>query len=447
MYGMFSAKWTYITAIVLFEIGSAICGAAPTMNTIIVGRVIAGLGGAGMHVGCLTLLSATTSLRERPNYMAFIGITWGIGTVCGPLIGGGFAESSAGWRWAFYINLVIGAAFAPIYIFYLPRADPQKSVSYTKKLAQLDYAGIILNMGAVATMIIAISFGGVLYAWNDGALIALWAVGGALIIAFVAQQRFSFLTTPEQRTFPADLLNHYIMWLLFALMSAASTCVFVPTYYIPLYFQLVRGDSPLEAAVRLLPFICVMVFFGLLNGAVMSKFGLYMPWYLFGGSMALIGGALMYTVDLDSSNAQLYGYSVLVGVGAGSFIQAGYSVAQAKVPLHRASDAGGFIALAQNLGIVLALAISGSIFQNEAYDNLRAIFPAIPEDVLRGAVSGANSALITQVPKETVPIVLNAILDAMSKTYILVIVAGSMAVLCSLTMKRERLFLEAAASG
>lgn len=313
LYGIFSVKWLYIGSIVIFEAGSALCGAAPTMNAMIVGRAIAGFGGAGMYVGCLTLLSLTTSLRERPNYMAFTGFTWGSGTVLGPIVGGAFADNhSATWRWAFYINLCIGAAFAPIYLLYLPKADPQRDVAFVGKLKQLDYHGIILNIGAFTALIMAINFGGNLYAWNDGREIALWVVGGVLLLLFVLQQRFKIGTTMLQRTFPADFLRMRIMWILFILMSAAATCVFVssteaspraimltpclfqvPTFYIPLYFQFVRGDSPLAAGVHLLPFIVLMVFFGLVNGAMMSLFGYYMPWYLAGGVLTTIGGSLM----------------------------------------------------------------------------------------------------------------------------------------------------------
>ncbi|KAJ5461966.1 uncharacterized protein N7458_003518 [Penicillium daleae] len=121
LYAIFSAKWLYLSSVVLFETGSALCGAALTMNVFIVGRAIAGLGGSGMYLGCLNLLSVTTSIQQRPQYIALTGITWGSRTVLGPVVGGAFAQSThATWRWAFYINLCIGVAFLPIYIAYLP---------------------------------------------------------------------------------------------------------------------------------------------------------------------------------------------------------------------------------------------------------------------------------------------------------------------------------------
>lgn len=114
IYGQFNAKWTYILCVTLFELGSAVCGAAPTMNALIVGRAICGVGGSGMYVGVMTLLAATTTIHERPMYVGSTGLTWGLGTVLGPIIGGAFSDSSATWRWAFYINLVIGAVCAPV---------------------------------------------------------------------------------------------------------------------------------------------------------------------------------------------------------------------------------------------------------------------------------------------------------------------------------------------
>ena len=139
-------------------------------------------------------------------------------------------------------------------------------------------------------------------------------------------------------------------------------------------------------------------------------------------------------MDEGSSNGRVYGYTAIIGVGAGCFVQSSFAVAQAKVPRSRASDAGGFIALAQNLGIVLALAISGSVFQNLAIDDLREALPGVPTEALRGAVSGASSGFFAQLPSAGRAQVLGIIVAAISKTYILVITAGAMTLLGSLFM-------------
>jgi MFS family permease len=104
-YGMFSMKILFVISLTLFEAGSAICGSAPNMNAIIIGRVIAGVGGAGVYVGGLTYISVLTTPNERPLYLAILMSVWGFGNVLGPIVGGSFAISSATWRWGFYINV------------------------------------------------------------------------------------------------------------------------------------------------------------------------------------------------------------------------------------------------------------------------------------------------------------------------------------------------------
>ena len=98
-YGVYSVKWLFISTVILFEAGSALCGGAPNVNALIIGRVLAGVGGSGMYSGCLTYLSVATSDLERPLYMAGVAAAWGAGTVIGPIVGGAFAGSSATWRW------------------------------------------------------------------------------------------------------------------------------------------------------------------------------------------------------------------------------------------------------------------------------------------------------------------------------------------------------------
>lgn len=98
-YGTFNVKWTHVISVIIFIVGSAVCGAAPNMNALIVGRVIAGVGGAGMYLGTLNLVAINTTITERPLYLGGVGITWGLGTILGPVIGGAFADSGATWRW------------------------------------------------------------------------------------------------------------------------------------------------------------------------------------------------------------------------------------------------------------------------------------------------------------------------------------------------------------
>lgn len=400
-----------------------------------------------MYVGVLTLLSVTTTIQERPMYVGSTGLMWGIGTVLGPIIGGAFTQSSAGWRMAFYINICVGGLFAPVLLFLLPSHDPKPQASHLARWKEMDFLGSLLLIGAFISGIMAISFGGILYAWSSGQIIACFVLSAVLFTIFGIQQELAIFTTPARRIFPVQFLRHRTMLILFAETSCAACGVVVPLYMIPLFFQFTRTDGALDAGVRLLPYICLMVFFCILNGAVLSKYGFYMPWYLFGGILLTIGAALMYTVKADSSDSTVYGYSTLVGIGIGVFVQAGFSVAQALVKPEEIPQVVGFISTAQVGGIALSIAVANSVFLNKAESGIAALLPDASAAEIQSAVTGVGSTLVNSLSDDLKAQVLDAIISAMSKAYIGVIAAGALAVVLSLFLKRERLFLEAAASG
>ncbi|KAJ5302682.1 hypothetical protein N7476_009481 [Penicillium atrosanguineum] len=124
LFTAFNMKWLYVAGILLFQGGSALCGGAPNMGALIFGRVIAGAGGTGIYLGGLNYFSAMITSKERVAYLAGTGFAWALGAILGPVIGGGFSDSSAIWRRGFYINLIIGAITAPVYLFYLPAIHP-----------------------------------------------------------------------------------------------------------------------------------------------------------------------------------------------------------------------------------------------------------------------------------------------------------------------------------
>ncbi|KAF7945569.1 hypothetical protein EAE96_010336 [Botrytis aclada] len=392
IFGQFNAKWTYIISIVIFEAGSALCGGAPNMAALIIGRALCGFGGSGAYVGVMTLLAASTTIHERPLYIGGTGMTWGLGTVIGPIIGGAFVDSSAGWRWAFYINLCIGAACAPIYIFLIPNYDPCPGVPFLHRAKEVDYLGAILIIGAFVSGVMAVSFGGVTYPWNSGKIIGLFVCSGILFIIFGIQQVFTIFTTTSRINFPIEFLKSRTMLILFAMTSAGGTAIFIPIYMIPIFFQFTRNDSALEAGVRLLPFIFLMIFAVIFNGAILSAYGYYMPWYTAGGVLVLIGGSLMFAdVNPDTSIAKIYGFTILIGFGVGLFAQASFSVAQAVVAEELVPSAVGFITCAQVGGVTIALAIANSVFLNGSQEKLQAILPDLPAAEIQQAIAGAGS--------------------------------------------------------
>ncbi|KAJ5504545.1 Major facilitator superfamily domain general substrate transporter [Penicillium fimorum] len=446
LYSMFDAKWVFIASTVVFMAASALCGGAPTMDAEIIGRVFAGAGGNGMYFGLLALISMNTTSQERPKYLSLSGLVWGLGTVLGPVVGGAFELYT--WRWAFYINLLFCAILLPTYVFVIPSNDALSGTSRWQKLATFDWVGTILSVGSFTTLVMAINFGGTLYPWNSGQTIALFVVSGFLWIILGLQQGFSIVTSVETRILPVHLFAQKEPVLLFISCAAVGVVSYVSVYYIPIYFQFTQGDNAIKSAVRLLPFIFLLIATIPTSGAMMSHFGYYKPWYLGGSVIAFIPAVLMSTiVNIDTSSGVIYGLQIVLGLGAGSYTQAAFAVIQAVVEPGETSNGLTLMLLAQLSGLTLGLSISGAVFVNIASNGLFALLPDYPQSQVRQIVSGTSSKLLASLSEELRQQVLVVIVSAWQNIFICVYAAAAASLICSIFMSHKRCNVSAAAGG
>jgi MFS family permease len=443
LYNTFNIKWVFFITVVLFEVGSVICGAAPTMSALIVGRVIAGVGGTGIYLGSLNYFLAMVTSEKRSFYMALIGSCWGVGAILGPVIGGAFATSSATWRWAFYINCVIFGFSAPAYVFYLPSIHPSQGVSVRTRIARLDFVGFLLGTGTWVTFLMAISMAGGQWEWDDGRTIATFVVFGVTLVAYVFQQAFALFTTKAQRAFPVHLLRERTQVLLFIQTAAGITTLYVAIYFIPVYFQFTYGDSALKAAVRLLPFVIVAISVNLASGYFLSAIKVYMLIYIIGGIFLTVGGALLTKyLDPSTSAGTLYGLFVVTAIGSGLAMLTGYSIASLTTKAENAGAALSMQNVSQLGGQVIALAVAGQIFHSTAVKNLRTVLAGqdFSEQDIQSAVAGVQSKVLEQVHGSLREEVIGALVNALQKVFVLIPVAGGVMLLAALCMKREKLF-------
>ncbi|KAI0879968.1 MFS general substrate transporter [Annulohypoxylon maeteangense] len=439
-YGIFNVKWLFLSLVTLFEVGSAVCGAAPSMDAFIVGRVIQGVGACGCYSGAITYISMTTTQRERPLYLSGIVATWSIGSVLGPVIGGAFAQSSATWRWAFYINLIVAAVTAPSLILCLPNIDPAAHLTFKEKLRTQDWASICIFLAGSACLTMGLTFGGTLYAFDSGSEIALWTVSGVLLIAFVLITVYHPKIPIENRLYPIHLMKNWELNILqFAIFVAAGSMV-TTLYYTPLLFQFTRNDGALMAGVRLLPFLGGMVFFSVLNGALMPKLGYYMPWYVLGTALILVGSTLMYTVNVSTSEAHIYGYTVLLGGGCGSFFTAGFSVVQIMVPVSELSNAISFMAIGQQMGQIIVLSLAGSVFQNIGTKKIAAVLPNASAHDVSQLTLGTHSAIFESLSPDLQASVIEQITLALRNVFIIMVAVSALGLISSLFLKRRKIY-------
>lgn len=328
IYKYSSLKWGFLGSMLIFEIGSLICGVAPSSVTLIVGRAIAGLGAAGISVGAASMVSFMVPPVQRPFMMGMIGFTYCISAVLGPLLGGVLTERLT-WRWCFYINLPIGgiAATAVTFFFVDPKTAVPTKISWQKKLLHTDPVGGTLTMGAVACFILALQYGGNTHPWNSSTVIGLLVGFCLLIIALIIWE----IWLDEYSMILPRLLRKRSIATAAAYQFFFMGSYIVLLYYIPIYFQSVLGTSPIRSGVNNLPLVLSAAVFALVGGAVVMKTGRAQQVMLSGSAVATIAMGLVYTFDVGTSTAKWAGYQILLGGALAFSIMHGLSIAVSAV--------------------------------------------------------------------------------------------------------------------
>ncbi len=327
----------------------------------------------------------------------------------------------------------------PIYLFLLPPLPRLTVSNFVQKLKELDWLGTVLTAGLYVSFTLAFTFGGATWDWNDGRVIALIVVFGVLTIAFGVTQYHSVLTNQTDRLFPCEFLRDPQLILLYVCMACGGASLFVSVYYIPFYFLFVHGETGVQAAVRLLPFICLYVATILTCGATMGRTGYHMVWYLFSGIFLTCGGATMYTVHANTEPAHIYGFSVLLGLGMAT-TQAGYAVAPLLVEPDRVTEVIQFLNISQGQSQLIGLTIASAIFQSITYSNLKTLLggTGYTDTEIRAAIAGAKSAVLeTAAPRlraQCIDVIVHSIDDA----WVLVIAAGALYTICSCFLTRKQ---------
>ena len=331
VYTHFSLKWSFLSFFLIFEIGSAICGAAQSSIMLILGRVVAGLGGSGLINGVLTIVGSTVEPKRRPMYTGLAMGCSQLGIIMGPLVGGALTEHAT-WRWCFYITLPAGG-LASLFLALTPVPDqtvkpPVTFARIRSVLPRFDLAGFALFAPASIMFLLALQFGSQDYGWGSSEVIGLFCGAAATFALFL----FWEYRMGDDAMIPFGIVRQRIVWVSCLQSGCLMSAMIVGTNFMPIYFQSVKGLSPTMSGVYMLASIISNLILVLFSGALskfppspspsaastltwplVRRFGYYMPWATVAAAGTAIGAGLISTWQPNTSLGKQIGYQILYG--------------------------------------------------------------------------------------------------------------------------------------
>ncbi|HWS37680.1 MAG TPA: MDR family MFS transporter [Actinoplanes sp.] len=394
-------KVVFIAAIGFFVAGSIVAALAGGMTALIAGRALQGLGGGGLMIISQSIVADLVPPRERAKFLAPMGAVFGIAAVAGPLLGGWFTDQHS-WRWAFWINVPLGAIAIGVALFALRL--PRKELT-----ARLDYVGTALMAAAVTCTVLFATWGGTEYDWSDPIIIGLGIAAVATWTAFLLTQR-----TAAEPIIPLHLFRNPIFVVATVLgMLVVGVAMFAIVGYMPTYLQMVYGVSATESGLLMLPMVVGIMATALTSGALLGRTGRYKIYPIAGTVLLIIFAALLSQVTTTTALWVIGAYLVIAGAGIGLMMQTLVLAVQNAFPHSEVGTVTSANNFFREIGATLGTAIVGAVFASRLTDRLATALPAgggsadshsLTPAAVRALPDGVRDAVVTAYADALVPI-------------------------------------------
>lgn len=336
-------------AIVVFLVGSMLCGIAQSMMQLVLFRFVQGMGGGGLMVTIQAVIGDIVSPRQRGRYQGFIGAVFGLASIAGPLVGGYFTTHLT-WRWIFYVNLPFGLLALVVLATTLPHT--------TRRVAHaIDYTGAALLAIALSTIVLLTDLGGTAVPWSSTTVLALAATGALALAVFVVVER----RHPEP-VLPLHLFGNRTFVVSSAVGLVVGFALFGSVTYLPMFLQVVRGATPTASGTQMLPLMGGMLLASIVSGQIISRRGRYRMFPIAGTAVMTLGLLLLSRLDVSTSLPQALGMMSVLGLGLGMVMQVLIIAVQNDVPYRDLGVATSGTTLFRLIGGSLGTAALGAIF-------------------------------------------------------------------------------------
>jgi EmrB/QacA subfamily drug resistance transporter len=373
---LYGRRIVFLTGMILFLLGSVLCGIAGDIMQLILYRGLQGLGGGIIFPVSMATVADIYAPSERGKVQGAIGGVFGFASVVGPFLGGWIVDNFfvwgiASWRWVFYINLPVGIAAISVVALNFPR-------HVRKDTLPMDFAGIATLSTSLVALLLITAWGGETYAWNSAPIYGLAALSAATMIAFI----FIELRAKDP-IIPPNLFKSRIFTVSAIAVLVTGVCMFGMIYFIPTYMQGVVGISATYSGAVLLPLSLLMVFASFTSGVLMNRLG-YKSFALAG---CLITASGLYLLSLLGTSPPIW-LAVLemmyLGVGIGFMLQTYIVATQNDVDRRQVGVATSTLTLLRQLGATLGVTALGVVLN----DRLASELPQhLPKPALDGLLA------------------------------------------------------------
>jgi len=404
---LYGRKPTLQVAIVIFLIGSALCGIAQNMPELIAFRALQGLGAGGLLTTTIAVVGDIIPPRDRGKYQGLFGAVFGVSTIVGPLLGGFFVDNLS-WRWIFYVNLPIGAValFVIAAVFHTRTERVEHAV---------DYLGAALLAGSLTCIVLFTSLGGTTFKWRSPEIAVLIALGVVQLVLFVFAERRA-----AEPILPLELFRNRIFTVCAGIGFIIGLALFGSVTYLPLFLQIVKERSPTSSGLQLTPMMAGLLVTSIVSGRLISRFGRYKPFPVAGTAVATIGMVLLSRLDLHSTTAYTSLAMVVLGLGLGAVMQVLVLAVQNAVDYRNMGVATAGSLLFRQVGGSIGIAVFGAIFSNRLHGELASRLPPgapVPKTV--------SPALIRTLPPAAHNAYVHAVAAALHPVFVVAsVIAG-----------------------